>query len=70
MLNLSRLSSIFPNNYHATEGDTSYHIILGHSWLRARKGVASIYHQCVKVVWQGKPVTIEAIRMRESCLAR
>ena len=63
MSNLNTLPSIFPNNYHVMEGDTSYHIILGRPWLRAHKGVASTYHQCVKAIWQGKPITIEAIRI-------
>lgn len=38
------------------DGDTSYHIILG-------QAVDSTYHQCVKAIWRGKFVTIEAIRL-------
>ena len=48
---------------HVMKGDTSYHIILGHLWLRAHKAMASTYHQCVKVVWKGRPMNIEATRM-------
>ena len=32
------------------DGDTSYHIILGHPWLKAHKAVDSTYHQCVKAI--------------------
>ena len=35
---------------HIMERNTSYHIILGRPWLKAHKVVASICHQCVKVV--------------------
>nr|POE82875.1 hypothetical protein CFP56_28280 [Quercus suber] len=45
------------------EGNTSYHLILGHPWLKAYKVVASIYHQCVKAVWRNRQVVIEATRM-------
>ena len=45
---------------HVMDGDTSYHVILGHPWLH--KAVASIYHQCVKVVWKGRPMTVKATR--------
>ena len=38
-----------PTLVHVMEGNTSYHIILGHLWLKAYKAVASIYHQCVKL---------------------
>ena len=41
----------------------SYHVILGRLWLNPHKAVASTYHQCVKAVWRGRPVTIEATRM-------
>nr|POE76689.1 hypothetical protein CFP56_75048 [Quercus suber]POE79295.1 hypothetical protein CFP56_15236 [Quercus suber] len=47
---------------HVMEDDTSYHIILGHLWLRAHKAMASTSHQCVKVVMKRRPVTIEATR--------
>ena len=29
---------------HVMDGDTSYHVILGHPWLKAHKVVASTYH--------------------------
>jgi len=48
---------------HVMEGNTSYHIILGRPWLKAYKAVASIYHQCVKVVWRNRQVVIEATKM-------
>lgn len=48
---------------HVMDGDTSYHIILGHPWLKAHKAVDSMYHQCVKAIWRGKLVTIEATRI-------
>ena len=32
------------------DGDTSYHIILGHPWLKAHKVVDSTYHQSVKAI--------------------
>jgi len=44
-------------------GDTSYHLILGCPWLKAHKAVASTYHQCVKVIWKGSPMTIEATKI-------
>lgn len=52
-----------PTLMHVTNGDTSYHIILGHPWLKAHKFVASTYHQCIKAIWRGRLVTIEAARM-------
>ncbi|KAL4606585.1 hypothetical protein ACB092_09G114000 [Castanea dentata] len=48
---------------HVMEGNTSYHIILGHLWLKAYKVVASTYHQCVKAVWRNKQVFIKATKM-------
>ena len=48
---------------HVMDGDTSYHIIIGHLWLKAHKVVASMYHQCINVVWGGRPVTIKATKM-------
>ena len=48
---------------HVMDGDTSYHVILGHPWLNAHKAVAFMYCQCVKALWRGRPVTIEATRM-------
>lgn len=48
---------------HVMEGDTAYHVILGYPQLNAHRAVASTHHQCVKTVWRGRPVTIEATRM-------
>ena len=48
---------------HVMDDDTSYHIILGCPCLKAHKAMASTYHQCVKVVWKGRLVTIKAISM-------
>lgn len=48
---------------HMMDGDTSYHVILGYLWINPHKAVASMYHQCVKTVWRGRPVTMEATRM-------
>ena len=48
---------------HVMEGNTFYHMILCHPWLKAYKVVASTYHQCVKVVWRNRQVVIEATRM-------
>nr|POE57390.1 hypothetical protein CFP56_05990 [Quercus suber] len=48
---------------HMMDGDTSYHIILDHPWLNAHRTMASTYHQCVKAIWRGRPVTIEATWM-------
>ena len=45
---------------HLMDDDTSDHIILGCPWLKVHKAMASTYHQCVKVVWKGRLVTIEA----------
>lgn len=45
---------------HEMDGDTSYHIILGHAWLKAHKVMVSKYHQCVKAIWRGRPITIKA----------
>nr|POE89672.1 hypothetical protein CFP56_38060 [Quercus suber] len=52
-----------PTLMHVMEGNTSYHIILGHSWLKVYKAVASICHQCVKAIWRNKQVVIEATKM-------
>ena len=48
---------------HLMDDDTSDHIILGCPWLKVHKAMASMYHQCVKVVWKGRLVTIEATSM-------
>ena len=48
---------------YVMNGDTSYHVILGCLWIKAHKTVASTYHQCVKAVWKGRPVIIEATRI-------
>ena len=48
---------------HVMEGSTSYHIILGRPWLKAYKAMASIYHQCIKIVWRSKQVVIEVTKM-------
>lgn len=48
---------------HVMNGDTSYQLVLGRPWPKAHKAVASTYHQCVKVVWRDRPVTIKATRM-------
>ena len=48
---------------HVMDDDTSYHIILGCPCLKAHKAMASTYHQCVKVVWKGRLVTIKATSM-------
>ena len=52
-----------PTLMHVMEGSTSYHIILGRPWLKAYKAVASIYHQCIKIVWRSKQVVIEVTKM-------
>ena len=48
---------------HVMNSYTSYHLIFGCPWLKAHKVIASTYHQCVKVVWKGKPMTIKATKM-------
>ena len=48
---------------HVRDGDTSNHVILGRPWLKAHKEVVSMYHQCMKAIWRGRPVTIEATRI-------
>ena len=48
---------------HVMDDDTSYHIILGCPCLKAHKAMASTYHQCIKVVWKGRLVTIKATSM-------
>ena len=52
-----------PTLMHVMKGNTSYHIILGHPWLKAYRVVASTYHQCVKAIWKNKQVVIEATKM-------
>jgi hypothetical protein len=47
-------------SFHVLDGAASYHVILGRAWLHTHKAVASTYHQCVKVTWKGKEVTIPA----------
>jgi len=44
---------------HVMDGDTSYHVILGYPWLNA----CSSFQICVKAVWRGRLVTIEATKM-------
>ena len=48
---------------YVMDDDTSYHIILGCPCLKAHKAMASTYHQCIKVVWKGRLVTIKATSM-------
>ena len=49
---------------YVMEGNTSYHIILGHPWLKVYKAMASTYHQCVKAIWRNKSLVIEATKIR------
>ena len=48
---------------HVMEEDTSYHLILGHPWLKAYQAVVFTYHQCVKAIWRNRQVVIEATWM-------
>ena len=48
---------------HVMDDNVLYYVILGHLWLNAHKAMASTYHRCVKTVWRGRLVTIEATRM-------
>ena len=41
-----------PTLMHVIEGNTSYHIILGHPWLKVYKAMTSTYHQCVNAIWR------------------
>ena len=52
-----------PTLMHVMEGSTSYHIILGHLWLKVYNAVTFTYHQCVKAVLRNREVVIEATKM-------
>ena len=46
--------------FHVINSPISYHALLGRPWLHKHKLVPSIYHQCVKGRFNGKPIRILA----------
>ena len=44
--------------FHVIDSPVSYHALLGRPWLHKYKLVPSIYHQCVKGRFNGKPIRI------------
>lgn len=48
------------HRFHVIDTQTSYHLLLGRPWIHRYKAVPSTYHQCLKAVWKGKKVLINA----------
>lgn len=46
--------------FHIIDAEPNYHIILGRSWMHNYVVVPSSYHQCLKGIWAGKKVTVQA----------
>ncbi|XP_072080990.1 uncharacterized protein [Arachis hypogaea] len=48
------------NKFHVVDGSSSYHILLGRSWIHLHRCVPSSWHQCIKPSWRGKDISISA----------
>lgn len=46
--------------FQVIDSRTSYHLLLRRPWIHRNKAVQSTYHQCLKAVWIGKRVHINA----------
>ena len=46
------------SRFHVIDSLVSYHALLGRPWLHKHKLVSSTYHQCVKEIFNGKPIRI------------
>lgn len=46
--------------FQVIDFQTSYHILLARPWIHRNKAMPSTYHQCLKAVWKGKRVHINA----------
>lgn len=46
--------------FHVIDSQITYHLLLDRPWIHHNKAVPSTYHQCLKVVWKGKRVNIDA----------
>ncbi|XP_059669295.1 uncharacterized protein LOC132314449 [Cornus florida] len=44
--------------FHVIDLDTSYHLLMGQSWIHKFGIVLSSYHQCMKGFWNGKQVMV------------
>lgn len=42
------------------DAQTAYHLPFRHPWIHIDKAVSSKYHQCVKSIWKGRLVHINA----------
>ncbi|XP_059650167.1 uncharacterized protein LOC132295922 [Cornus florida] len=47
-----------PVKFHVIDSDTPYHLLMGRGWMHKFGIVPSSYHQCIKVFWNGKQVTV------------
>lgn len=48
------------HRFHVIDTQTSYQLLLGRPWIQKYKAVPSTYHQCLKAIWKGKKVHINA----------
>jgi hypothetical protein len=48
--------------FHVIDCEASYHVLLGRPWINANGAVPSTYHQCIKAIYNGKEVTIQATK--------
>ena len=51
-----------PTRFHVIDADTSYHLLLGRPWIHEHKCVPSSLHQCLKISYMGKEITIRGVK--------
>lgn len=48
------------HRFHVIDSQMSYHLLLGRPWIHRYKVVPSTYQECLKAIWRGKNVYINA----------
>lgn len=48
------------HKFHVIDSQTTYHLLLGRSWIHNHKVVPTTYHQRLEAVWKGKRVHVSA----------
>lgn len=48
------------SRYHVITARTSYHLLLGRLWIHKHHVVPSTHYKCLKVIWRGKKVHVNA----------
>lgn len=47
--------------FQVIDSQTSYHMLLRRPWIHYNKSMPLTYHKCLKAIWKGKRVHINAI---------